>query len=66
MGKAEERCRLDCAIICEENLIWFEGMPVVIGDESMAAGKAISNFAYALPSPQSGLALETLKKEGIR
>ena len=38
MGKAEERCRVDCIVICEESLIWFKGMPVVIGDEPMAAG----------------------------
>ena len=38
MGKAEERCRMDCAVVCEESLIWFEGMPVVVGDEPMAAG----------------------------
>ena len=38
MGKAEERCRVDRAVVCEESLIWFEGMPVVVGDEPMAAG----------------------------
>lgn len=38
MGKAEERCRVDCAVVCEESLIWFEGSPVVVGDEPMAAG----------------------------
>ena len=38
MGKAEERCRVDCAVVCEEGLIWFEGLPVVVGDEPMAAG----------------------------
>ena len=38
MGKAEERGRVDCFIVCEESLIWFEGMPVVIGDEPMTAG----------------------------
>lgn len=38
MGKAEERGWFHCAGLCEENLIWFEGMPVVIGDKSMAAG----------------------------
>lgn len=32
MGKAEERCRMDCVIVCEESLIWFEGMPVVVGE----------------------------------
>lgn len=38
MGKAEERCRVDCAVVCKESLIWLEGVPVVVGDESMAAG----------------------------
>ena len=38
MGKAEEWCRMDCAVVCEESLIWFEGMPVVVGDELMTAG----------------------------
>lgn len=43
MGKAEERCRVDCVVVCEESLIWSEGMPVVVGDEPMAAG-----FLYLL------------------
>ena len=30
MGKAEERCRVDRIVVCEESLIWFEGMPVVV------------------------------------
>ena len=38
MGKAEERCRVDCAVVCEESLIWFEVTPVVVGNELMAAG----------------------------
>ena len=38
MGKTEERCRVDCSVVCEESLIWFEGMPVVVCDERMAAG----------------------------
>ena len=38
MGKAEERCRVDCVGLCEESLIWFEGMPVVIGGEPMIMG----------------------------
>ena len=38
MGKAEEWCRMDRAVVCEESLIWFEGLPVVVGDEPMAAG----------------------------
>ena len=38
MGKDEERCRVDRIQLCEENLIRFEGMPVVVGDEPMAAG----------------------------
>ena len=38
MGKVEERCRVDRAVVCEESLIWFEGMPVVVGDKPMAAG----------------------------
>ena len=29
---------MDRIELCEESLIWFEGMPVVVGDESMAAG----------------------------
>ena len=38
MGKAEEWCRMDRAVVCEESLIWFEGMPVVVGDELMTTG----------------------------
>lgn len=38
MGKAEERCRFHFAGLYEESLIWFEGMPVVVGDELMATG----------------------------
>ena len=38
MGKAEERCRVDRIELCEESLISFEGMPVVVGDEPMTAG----------------------------
>ena len=38
MGKAEEWCRLDCIVVCEESIIWFEDMPVVVGDEPMATG----------------------------
>ena len=38
MGKVEERCRVDRIELCEESLVWFEGMPVVVGDEPMAAG----------------------------
>jgi len=29
---------VDCIVICEESLIWFEDMPVVFCDEPMAAG----------------------------
>lgn len=38
MGNAEERCRVDRAVVCEESLIWFEGVPVVVCDERMAVG----------------------------
>ena len=38
MGKAEERGRFHFAGLCEESLIWFEGMPVVVGEEPMATG----------------------------
>lgn len=38
MGKTEERCRVDCVVVCEESLIWFESVPVVVGDEPMTAG----------------------------
>lgn len=38
MGKAEERCGVDRAVVCEESLIWFEGMPVVVCNERMATG----------------------------
>ena len=38
MGKAEERGWVHCVGLCEESLIWFEGVPVVVGDELMAAG----------------------------
>lgn len=37
-GADEERNRMDCAVVCEERMIWFEGMPVVVSDELMAAG----------------------------
>ena len=37
MGKAEERCWMDRIVVCEESLIWFEGMPVVAGGEPMTA-----------------------------
>ena len=46
MGKAEERCWVDCAVVCEESLIWFEGMPVVVGEEPMAAGLFLCKKAY--------------------
>ena len=29
---------MDRVVVCEESLIWNEGMPVVVGDEPMAAG----------------------------
>ena len=29
---------MDRAVVCEESLIWFEGLPVVVGGEPMAAG----------------------------
>ena len=45
MGKAEERCRVDRVKLCEESLIWFEGMPVVAGDEPMTAGLFLCNSA---------------------
>ena len=38
MGKAEEWGRVDCTVVCEESLIWIEGMPVVVGNEPMTAG----------------------------
>lgn len=38
MGKTEERCWVDCIVVCEESLILFENMPVVVGDEPMTAG----------------------------
>ena len=44
MGKAEERGWVHCLGLCEESLIWFEGMPVVVGDELMAAGFFASWF----------------------
>ena len=44
MGKAEERCWFHFAGLCEESLIWFEGMPVVVGDEPMAAGLFLFDF----------------------
>ena len=50
MGKAEEWGWVDCTVVCEENLIWFEGMPVVVGDEPMAAG-----FFYILLFTNFGL-----------
>ena len=45
MGKAEERGRFRCAGLREESLIWFEGVPVVVGDKPMAAGF----FVWILP-----------------
>ena len=44
MGKAEERCWVDCVELCEESLMWFERMPVVVGDEPMAAGFFVYRF----------------------
>ena len=38
MGETEERCWVDCIVVCEESLLLFENMPVVVGDEPMAAG----------------------------
>ena len=38
MGKAEERSWIHCARLCEENLIWFEGMLVVVGEELTSTG----------------------------
>ena len=38
MGKTEERCRMGRIELCEESLIWSEGMPVVVGDELIATG----------------------------
>ena len=38
MGEAEERNWMDQFGFCEESLIWFEGVPVVVCDEWMAAG----------------------------
>ena len=48
MGKAEERCRVDCVVVLQESLISFEGMPVVVGDEPMAAGLFIWSFFAVL------------------
>ena len=48
MGKAEERRWVDCAVVCEESLIRFEGMPVVVGDEPMTAGFLIWSFFAVL------------------
>ena len=42
MGKVEEQCRVDCIVVCEENLIWFEGMPVVVCVMWVAAGFSLS------------------------
>ena len=28
----------DLAVVCEEGLIWFEDMPMVVGDEPIAVG----------------------------
>ena len=30
VGKAEERSRVDRAVVCSKSLIWFEGMPTVV------------------------------------
>ena len=38
VGQAEERNRMDRIVVCEKNLIWFEVVPVVVGDELIAAG----------------------------
>ena len=38
MGKAEKRRGVDCAVSGFQSLIWFEGKPVVVGDELMTAG----------------------------
>ena len=36
--KEDKIYEMDCAVVCEERMIWFEGMPVVVSDELMAAG----------------------------
>ena len=46
MGKAEERCRVDRIELCEESLIWFEGMPVVVGDEPMTTPDDYGHFLF--------------------
>ena len=48
MGKVEERCRVDRVVVCEESLIWFEGMPVVVGDEPMATGFLCLLYVFEL------------------
>ena len=44
MGKAEKRRGVDCAVSGFQSLIWFEGKPVVVGDELMTAGFFLSVF----------------------
>ena len=51
MGKAEERCRVDRIELCEESLIWFEGMPVVVGDEPMTAGIFLLRKNFTTKNP---------------
>mgnify|MGYP006988977735 CR=1 FL=1 len=54
MGKAEEWRRVDCFVVCEESLIWFEGMPVVVGDELTAAGLfACGHYVQLIPIMQT-------------
>ena len=37
---------MDCIVVCEKSLIWFEEMPVVVGDEPMATGLFCLSIHY--------------------
>ena len=47
MGKAEERSRVDCVVVYEKGLIWFEGMPVVVCESGRLRAFFICLVGYA-------------------
>lgn len=66
MGKAEERCRMDRVVICEESLICFDGMPVVIGDKSMAPGLFFIDKLRCLEYDYSSISVYIFRNTGTR
>ena len=49
MGKAKERCGVDCIVVLQESLIWFEGCPWL----SDRNGRMAAGF-FVVKSPISG------------